>query len=45
MNNMKVLYLPVDNINDVEELDDDIKSSIKFVFVSNYKEIYKEIFS
>ena len=44
-NNMKVLYLPVDNINDVEELDDDIKSSIKFAFVSNYKEIYKEIFS
>ena len=44
-NNIKKLYIPKDNLNDIEWLDDDIKSSIKFVGVSNYLEIYKEIFS
>ena len=44
-NNIKILYLPLDNKNDVEMLDDDLKANIDFRFVSNYKEIYKEIFS
>ena len=44
-NNIKKMYIPKDNLNDIEWLDDDIKSSIEFVGVSNYLEIYKEIFS
>ena len=44
-NNIKKMFIPKDNINDIEWLDDDIKSSIDFIPVSNYTEIYKEIFS
>ena len=44
-NGIDTLYLPKDNYNDVEELDNELKNNIKFVFVSNYEEIYKEIFS
>lgn len=44
-NNIKKMYIPNDNLKDVEWLDDDIKESIKFIGVSNYSEIYKEIFS
>ena len=44
-NNIKKMYIPKDNLSDIEWLDDDIKESIKFIGVSNYLEIYKEIFS
>ena len=44
-NNINTLYVPKDNYDDVMELDNDLKNSIKFIFVSNYEEIYKEIFS
>ena len=44
-NNIDTLYVPKDNYDDVMELDNDLKNSINFVFVSNYEEIYKEIFS
>ena len=44
-NNIDTLYVPKDNYDDVMELDNDLKDNIKFVFVSNYEEIYKEIFS
>ena len=44
-NNIKKMYIPKDNLSDVEWLEDDIKDSIKFIPVSNYSEIYKEIFS
>ncbi len=43
-NNIKKMYIPKDNLNDIEWLDDDIKNSIKFIGVSNYKEIYKDLF-
>ena len=42
---IKTLYIPKDNINDIEWLDDDLKNNINFIEVSNYIEIYKEIFS
>lgn len=44
-NNIKKMFIPKDNLDDIEWLDDDIKNSIKFIGVSNYQEIYKEIFS
>ncbi len=37
------IYLSKSNRKDVEELDDEIKNNIKFIFVSNYTEIYNEI--
>ena len=43
-NNIKKFYIPIDNISDTTSLDEDIKSSIKIIGVSNYKDIYKEIF-
>ncbi len=42
---IKTLYIPKDNVNDIEWLDDDLKNNINFIEVSNYIEIYKEIFS
>ena len=44
-NNIKKMYIPEDNMSDIEWLDEDIKASITFVPVSNYLQIYKEIFS
>ena len=44
-NNIKKMYIPKDNLSDIEWLDEDLKNSIEFVAVSNYLEIYKEIFS
>ena len=44
-NNINKIYVPKDNYNDVKWLDSDLKEGIDFVFVSNYEEVYKEIFS
>ena len=44
-NNIDTLYIPKENIKDVQWLDPELKNSIKFIGVNNYKEIYKEIFS
>ena len=43
-NNIKTIYLPKENISDVDELNSDIKDNINIKFVNNYEEIYKEIF-
>lgn len=43
--NINKIYIPLDNRNDVDYLEDDLKNSIEFKYVSNYMEIYKEIFS
>ena len=44
-NGINKLYVPKDNQNDIEWLEKDLKESIEFILVSNYEEIYKEIFS
>ena len=44
-NGIDTLYVPKDNYHEVEELDNELKNNINFVFVSNYEDIYKEIFS
>lgn len=39
------LFVPKDNLNDIEWLPKDLKSNIEFIPVSNYLEIYEKIFS
>lgn len=42
---IKTVYLPVENEKDIEEIPLDIRNDIKFHYVSNYSEIYNEIFN
>ena len=39
------IYLPSSNEKDLEEIEDYIKEGIRFIFVSNYKELYKDLTS
>ena len=39
------IYLPSSNEKDLEEIEDYIKEGIRFIFVSNYKELYKDLIS
>ena len=41
---IRKIFLPVENKKDLEEIPEEIKKDIKFIFVDNYKEIYKNIF-
>lgn len=43
LNNIKKIILSKDNEKDVEVLDEQLKKDIKFVYVSNYDEVIKEI--
>lgn len=43
--NIERLFIPKDNLNDIEWLEKDLKNDIEFVPVSNYLEIYEKIFS
>ena len=44
-NGIKKLYIPIDNLKEVERLDKDLKENIEFIGVSNYLEIYKDLFN
>ena len=41
---IKKIFIPQENEKDLDEITDDIKKDIEFVFVSNYHEVYKKIF-
>ncbi len=41
---IKTFYIPEDNANDVQWLDDDLANNIEFQTISNYKDLYKKIF-
>lgn len=41
---IRKIFLPVENEKDLEDIPEEIKKDIKFIFVHNYKEIYKKIF-
>lgn len=41
---IKEIYLPEENRPDLEEIPDEIKRDMKFHFVSNYQEIYQNLF-
>ncbi len=42
-NRIKTIFIPYDNIPDIEEIEDFIKKEIEFIPVKNYKEIYRRI--
>ncbi len=41
---VRKIFMPLDNQKDLELIPEEIKKDITFIFVSNYKEIYKQIF-
>lgn len=41
---IKTVFIPKDNSNDIEEIDDIIKEGLEIIFVSDYEEIYRKIF-
>ena len=43
-NNINIVFIPKDNIKDLEDIDVELQEKIKIIPVSNYMEIYKEIF-
>lgn len=43
--NIERLFIPKDNLNDIEWLEKGLKNDIEFIPVSNYLEIYEKIFS
>ncbi|MEG2457838.1 MAG: endopeptidase La [Bacilli bacterium] len=43
--NINTIYIPKYNKRDVLVLEDDIKNKIKYIYVDNYKEIYKDLFT
>ena len=42
-NGIRKIFIPFDNIKDLDEIKEEIKESIEFIPVKNYKEIYKNI--
>jgi ATP-dependent Lon protease len=43
-NNIKTVYLPLENEKDIKEVPDFILENLEIIFVSNYQEIYDRIF-
>lgn len=37
------IYLPKENQNDIDDLEDDIKGNLKFIFVDDYEQIYNNL--
>ncbi len=44
VNNIKKVFLPTDNKNDLEDIPAEVKEKLEIIFVSDYTEIYKELF-
>ena len=42
---IKKIFLPQDNEKDLIEITEDVKKDIEFIFVTNYSEIYQQIFN
>ena len=41
---IKKIFIPKENEKDLAEIPTDVRNKIKFIFVKNYKDIYKELF-
>ena len=41
---IKTIYLPLDNKKDLDEIPEELKKDINFVFVDNYERLYNKIF-
>ena len=44
-NGIKKVFIPYDNISDIDDIPNEIKSNIEYIPVRNYEEIYNKIFS
>ncbi len=42
---IKKIYLPYSNKNDLIELPSEVKENIEFIFVKDYKEVFKGVLS
>ena len=42
-NSIKKIFIPFDNVNDLDDISNDIKDGIDFIPVKNYKELYEMI--
>ena len=40
---VKTIYAPFENKNEIEKLEEELNSKIKYIYVSNYKEIYDSL--
>ena len=43
MNNIKTMFIPYDNLEELEDIPNDIKDKIEYIPVKKYMDIYKEI--
>jgi len=43
-NNIKVVYIPLNNKSDLSNIPENVKNNIEIKLVSNYKEIYNDLF-
>ncbi len=43
-NNIKTIYISIQNKQDIDDLPNEIKDKLKFKFIKNYKEMYEELF-
>ena len=43
-NNISTVFIPKDNIKDLEDIEQELKEKLKIIPVNNYIEIYKKIF-
>ena len=43
-NNIKTIYVPIDNKGDVKEISKDIIKGIKIKYINNYLELYNDLF-
>ena len=44
-NGIKTIFLPKDNEKDLEDIPDNVKGNMEFIFVNDYIEIYNKIFN
>ena len=42
-NNIKKMFIPYDNLKDLDDIPDEIKNSIEYIPVHNYEEIYERL--
>ena len=43
-NNIKKVIIPYDNKSDIDEIPNEIRQNIEYIYVNNYEEVYKIIF-
>ena len=43
-NGIKTIFIPVNNLKDLDEIPDEIKNDIKFILVDRYTDIYSQLF-